>query len=497
MRAILAGIETEYGFTVEDRSVHDQADDAIAFVRAFPGPALAAWDYRQESPRHDLRGFDVDRLSVDPTDAQFDIGRVRPPAAEERSDRVLPNGARFYNDHGHPEYATPECWSLDELMLHDLAGELVLRQAAQAYAQEISREVKVYKNNTDFHGASYGTHESYLVPRSVRFDALYQAVTPLLIARQVLTGAGKVGSESKGPARFQMSQRADHLTEPFNLETLYRRPVFNTRDEPHADPQRWIRLHVITGDANMMPACTRRKVGLVQIALRLIEADRLPIWRIPDPVRSFQLVARDTDGEGRVELEGASWTTPRQIIESYLDAITPLLDQDPRLRPIVEESRALLALRHTDPDEFRRHVDWAAKKWLVDQYRQTEDLSWHDSALQSVDLAYHDIDPETSLYHALAETKEIAVPPILANPAIVPNRLACAPEGTRATARGLAASRFPQDVLTLSWSSITWKTPEGPLQTPLLPDARYDNGLADVVSARDFRDLLYQAKPFN
>src|SRR5208282_2425209 len=167
---ILAGIETEYGFTVEGRGADDQIDDAIAFLRGYPGPSFIGWDYCYESPRADLRGFRLDHLAVDPEDAKRDAGRTYGAPHEVRSDRVLPNGARFYNDHGHPEYATPECWSLDELIRHDTAGEFVLLRAARSLADATGREVRVYKNNTDFHGSSYGTHESYLVPRAIGFD---------------------------------------------------------------------------------------------------------------------------------------------------------------------------------------------------------------------------------------------------------------------------------------------------------------------------------------
>src|SRR5207253_1479823 len=165
--------------------------------------------------------------------AKFDTGRRHASDREVRSDRVLPNGARLYNDHGHPEYSTPECLSLSELAMHDKAGEIAVLRAAKAYQESSGLQAQIYKNNTDFHGASYGTHENYLVPRAVGYEKLFKAITPMLIARQILCGAGKVGSESGSPARYQLSQRADFFTEPSSVDTLYRRPVFNTRDEPH------------------------------------------------------------------------------------------------------------------------------------------------------------------------------------------------------------------------------------------------------------------------
>src|SRR5579871_1304381 len=156
---ILAGIETEYGFTVEGRSADDQIEDAIAFVRGYPGPCFAGWDYCYESPRADLRGFRLDRLAVDPEDAKRDTGKTYGTPHEVRSDRILPNGARFYNDHGHPEYATPECSNLRDLVAHDRAGERIVWECAQRRARDLDAPVHIYKNNTDYHGASYGTHE--------------------------------------------------------------------------------------------------------------------------------------------------------------------------------------------------------------------------------------------------------------------------------------------------------------------------------------------------
>lgn len=469
MRPILTGIETEYGFTVEGRTVRDQVEDATAFVRSYPGERFFGWDYRQESSRADLQGFEVKALAYDPVDAEFDEGRARPPVSEERADQILPNGARFYNDHGHPEYATPEAFTAHQAALNDLAGQEVVLAAARALEEKSGARVRVYKNNTDFHGSSYGTHESYLVPRAVGFRALYEAVTPILVARQVLTAAGKVGAESGGPVRFQMSQRADFFSEPFNLETLYRRPVFNTRDEAHADPAKWVRLHVICGDANMMPACTRRKVALVRLALWLLDLGEVPEWRIPDPVRSFQLVSRDVVGEGRIELEGSSWTTPRQVLESYFDAAERFLD-DEESRETVAEGRRLLEARFGDADEFRRHVDWAAKHWLIDQFREAEGKVWSDSSLQSLDLAYSLLDPEEGLYPALVEAGEVAwhpdleeVLPLLDDPG----------EGTRARARGVLAGRLGDRLRTASWGRVTLKVGQGEQSFDLPPDAEY------------------------
>lgn len=484
MAPILAGIETEYGFTIEGRGAADQIDDAIDFVTGHTGPCFVGWDYRHESPRADLRGFSVQHLATDPEDAQFDREDHRAPH-EVRSDRVLPNGARFYNDHGHPEYATPETWSLAELGLHDQAGERIVARAGNRLQDDLRRRVKVYKNNSDFHGASYGTHESYLVPRSVGFDQLFAALVPLLVARQVLTGAGKVGAERGDPCDFQMSQRADFFSEPANVETLYRRPVFNTRDEPHAERRDWIRLHVISGDANMMPSCTRRKMGLVKLALHLLEHDRAPKWELADPVRSFAAISRHPFDEGRIELKGASWTTPRHILESFLCSAEELVDGE--MAELVRECLALLDQRFEYPELFRRHVDWAAKHWLLDQFREAEDARWRDPVMQSLDLAYHDLDPEEGLYYGLVAAGECDAPD---SETEVAKRETQVFEPTRAMARSVAVSRLGRSLVTASWSGVVLKEGDKTHDVRFDPGRSYPESLTSVESVGDFIQAL-------
>lgn len=484
----LAGLETEYGLAIEGRGASDQIEDAGEVVGHFPGVAYAGWDYRQESPRADLRGFQLDRLATDPVDAQFDRDHAPTNERSVRADRVLPNGARLYNDHGHPEYATPECASLNDLVLHDLAGEAVVLAAARAYAEATGRETRVYKNNTDYHGASYGTHESYLAPRRLGFEGVYAAVTPILIARQVLCGAGKVGSEAGAWADFQLSQRADFLTESANAGTLYRRPVFNTRDEPHADPREWMRVHVIAGDANRIPSCTGRKAGLVRLALRLAEIGEAPIWRIANPPRAFQHVSRDASGAFRIELE-RGWTGAEQVIESYLAAGERLLDLDPEETALIAECRRLLEDRRARPDAFRRHVDWAAKRHMLTQYLDAEEGSWRDPAMQALDLEYHNLDPDESLFAALVELGEVDALPSFG----ACDR--CAPEGTRALARGLAAEKFGDAILGISWSSLTLRTATGSHEVYLDPLRTYGPELAATRSVEEFVALLETSQP--
>jgi Pup amidohydrolase len=484
---ILAGIETEYGLYLEGRGAEEQVEDAKALVRGYPGECFVGWDYRYESPRADVRGFNVERLAFDPDDAKFDRGRSHGKSFEERMDRILPNGARFYNDHGHPEYSTPECWSLDELALHDCAGQIVVLQAARAFADESGHSVRVYKNNTDFHGASYGTHENYLVQRSVGFENLFRAILPMLVVRQVLTGAGKVGGEAGSKCPYQLSQRSDFLTEVVNTETLFRRPIFNTRDEPHADPRDWMRLHVISGDANMIPRCTARKVGLIKLAIQLCANGTAPAWRIADPVKTFHSISRDMTHEFKIELEGRNWTTAREIFESFFAAAEATLDLDADSRWTIYNCRVLLDALGKDPALVRSQVDWAAKMGMLEHFMEEEGTDWDDPSLRSFDLEYHNVDPEESLHAALQQMGTVEGDPT--EKELIP-RLFEVVEPTRALARGAAVRNHKQYLRSASWSSLTFETDGQLTELELRPDREYPPQLRDIQDVGTFIEAI-------
>ncbi len=486
MEEILIGTETEYGLLIGGRGAEEQVDDATELVKSYPGPCFAGWDYRYESPRSDLRGFRLEHLAYDPEDAKFDEGKSRGPAPEVRADRVLPNGARFYNDHGHPEYSTPECRSIFELAKHDCAGQIALLRTARALEAASDRSVRLYKNNTDFHGASYGTHENYLAPRSLGFEKVFKALLPMLVARQVLTGAGKVGSETNRSAKYQLSQRADFFSEAANAETLFRRPIFNTRDEPHADLAKWMRVHVISGDANMIPSCTARKVGLVKLALRLAISGDPPEWKIADPVRAFQHVSRDESYQCKVELSGGSWTTAGQILESYFAAAESTLEMDDETRWLIETSRQLLIDLYCDPKAFRSQVDWAAKRFVLEQ-AVADGLDWNSSDLRAYDLEYHNLEPEESLHAALVEMEEVVSDP---PPAELEACLERVSEPTRARARSVAVRKFARDVETLSWGSIVFRHEGRLVEVDLPPDGCYPSQLEEISSVGNFITAL-------
>jgi proteasome accessory factor A len=500
MLRILSGTETEYGLLVEGNGAEHQVDDAAAFVRGYPGACHAGWDYRYESPRADLRGFSVSKLAVDPVDAQFDRRSKSEIDGDIRSDRILPNGARFYNDHGHPEYSTPECWSSQELALQDCAGELVLLDTARAYAERYGRKVSIYKNNTDFHGASYGSHESYLVPRSMGFESLYQAVLPMLVARQVLCGAGKVGAESGRSCAYQISQRADFFVEPYNTETLFRRPIFNTRDEPHADPAKWIRLHVICGDANRIASATARRVGLVKLALAVGIAGEAPVWKFKRPVEAFQNISRDETYRFEVELEGGSWTTAHEILESYFSAAEAIFGLAPsamgdspesEAHSLIAESRELLVDLTECPERFARKVDWAAKRQMIEHFMEHEGSDWNDPKFSAFDLEYHNIDPEEGLFHALVDMGTVESQP---SEQTVRGRLERNVEGTRARARGVAVSRFEPELAAACWRSLVFKTENSNQEVLLDPDVEYPPQLEEATDVGTFIQWIQELK---
>src|SRR3954464_4746742 len=279
------GIETEYGITVDGLEDLDVVRESIEIVRSYTEHgASMKWDYQLEDPHQDARGFRAKELLQDTDEAAyFEIDRNRPLSFEEiKSDLVLSNGARFYNDHAHPEYSTPECTTMRQIVAHDKAGERIVAECARrrnAHLPENQR-VRLYKNNTDFVGHSYGCHDNYLMRRDVPWSRVVSGMLPFLITRQIFAGAGKMGIEMEGaasqPGVYQISQRADFFSVLVSIDTMNKRPLINTRDEPHADVNRYRRFHVIVGDSNMSEWATAMKIGTTALVLGLIERGEVP-----------------------------------------------------------------------------------------------------------------------------------------------------------------------------------------------------------------------------
>jgi proteasome accessory factor A len=309
----------------------------------------------------------------------------------------------------------------------------------------------------------------------------------MLVARQILTGAGKVGSETGAAAIYQVSQRADFFSEAANAETLYRRPVFNTRDEPHARPQEWIRLHVISGDANMIPSCTARKAGLVKLAVGLALIGEAPGWKLDNPVRAFQSVSRDETYEFRVQLQGRSWTTAYEILESYFAAAERLLDLDAEDEGLIAECRALLPEVLANSPAARRSIDWMAKRAMLESFMESEGTDWRDPSLRAFDLEYHNVDPEEGLYHAMAQMESVEAE---TEEGELHRRLDDNFEGTRAFARGLAVKRFGDSLTAACWRTITLTREGVTEEIELPPNATYPAQLRDVEDVGTFIEIL-------
>ncbi|WP_255304821.1 proteasome accessory factor PafA2 family protein, partial [Actinomyces oris] len=348
------GLETEYGILgAEPEDVVAACLDAEGEVGRSRG---VRWDYSGEYPLRDARGFEMDRAAADPS-MLTDIpgaasveapvpGRVRTTAVvrltaqEEAWQRgtatCVGTGGRLYVDHGHPEYATPECTGAAQAVLADRAGDLLVASGAERLRRG-GVKARLFKNNVDGKGATYGTHENYLVPRALDFDDLVQALVPLLVVRPLLVGSGRVGTGAVTQgADFQISQRADYLERIVGLGTTVDRPLVNTRDEPHADPLRWRRLHLVAGDANCFDTIAWLKLGMTALVLQVL-ADGVPAaWRrlrLADPVAQAREVSRDTRLQGTLELDDGRRLSALEILEHYLQAVRSHLKDHGRPAP--------------------------------------------------------------------------------------------------------------------------------------------------------------------
>ncbi len=457
----LFGIETEYGIAVEGKGAGDLIQESIQLVRSYSGSFVTGWNYRGEDARRDMRGFTVERLSTNPDDAQFDApGRPPMSMSEERSDRVLANGARFYNDHGHPEYSTPECSQLRDLVAHDRAGERIVLECARRRSAAIGVPISIYKNNTDFHGASYGTHEGYLMSREVPCDILIAGMLPFLVTRQIYAGAGKVGVEVDrlDTPVYQLSQRADFFSVEASVDTLHNRPIVNTRDEPHATPRLYRRLHVIVGDANMSEWATAVKVGTTSLAIGLLESGWTPPVRLKNPVGAIKEISRDQTLRWLVTREEGGTISALEIQRLYLaEAQRRFQGATPDADWTLSEWEMVLDALERDILLAADRVDWIAKRQLLEQFMGAEGLDWTDPVMQSLDLAYHDLDPELGLYQGLEQE---GVMRRLVTDRRIEGAMTCPPQDTRAFLRGLFVSRHGSAVRSIGWNGVAF-THEG------------------------------------
>jgi proteasome accessory factor A len=329
-----------------------------------------------------------------------------------RSSNVfLSNGARLYLDVGsHPEYATPECDSVTDLVAHDKAGERILEgllvDADRRLREEgIAGDIYLFKNNTDSAGNSYGCHENYLVGRHGEFGRLADILIPFLVTRQIICGAGKVLQTPRG-AVYCVSQRAEHIWEGVSSATTRSRPIINTRDEPHADAERFRRLHVIVGDSNMSETTMLLKVGATDLVLRMVEAGVvLRDMTLDNPIRAIREVSHDMTGRSKIRLANGREMSALEIQYEYLNRAKDFTDKnglDATSKRVLDLwERALLAIESGDLDKIAREIDWVTKYQLIERYRAKHDLPLSAPRIAQLDLAYHDVHRGRGLYYLL------------------------------------------------------------------------------------------------
>ncbi len=391
---ICFGLETELGITVMEDPEADVVEESIALVRSAAQHGVAnLWDYATEDPHRDARGFRVQELMQDTDEANYYSQDTQRELTfqEIKSDLVLRNGARFYNDHAHPEYSTPECATLMDILAQDKAGERLLEECARQVTRRGSRTVKLYKNNTDFRGHSYGCHDNYLIPRVIPWERLVHAMTPFLVCRQLYTGAGKVGWECEnngGAGGFQISQRADFFSELVSIDTMNRRPLINTRDEPHADPTRFRRFHVIIGDSNLSQFATWLKIGTTALMLESLENEGAPDWwALADPLETHRQISRDTTFKWIIPLANGKTIGACDLQYEFLKWVEKRVDlEHPEKSKVLQDWKATIDQLAKDPLALHDRLDWAAKYRLLDAFRAQENLGWDSPWLQSLDL---------------------------------------------------------------------------------------------------------------
>ncbi|MFT4288628.1 depupylase/deamidase Dop [Nocardioides sp.] len=455
------GTEVEYGISVQGQPLANPMVASSQVVNAYASATLKArrarWDFEEESPLRDARGFDMSRTVADPsqlTDEDLGLANV-----------ILTNGARLYVDHAHPEFSTPEVTTPLDAVRFDKAGERIMLDATRLALQlATAPAITLYKNNTDNKGASYGAHENYLMRRSTPFADIVKHLTPFFVSRQVVAGAGRVGIGQDGRQHgFQLSQRADFFEVEVGLETTLKRPIINTRDEPHADPEKYRRLHVIIGDANLAEVSTYLKIGTTALVLAMIE-DRF-ITRdlsVESPVAALRAVSHDPTLRHTVTLRDGRTLTAVQLQLEFLDLAKKYVedryggDADPQTVDVLARWESVLDRLERDPMTCAAELDWVAKLKLLESYRDRDGLEWSDAKLHLIDLQYADIRPEKGLYRKLLDAGRIER--LLTDEAIEQAKHE-PPTDTRAYFRGRCLEKYSAHVAAASWDSVIFDLP--------------------------------------
>jgi proteasome accessory factor PafA2 len=454
------GTETEFGISVVGQPHANPMVASTRLVNAYATAELhvrrARWDFEEESPLRDARGFDLARESADPsqlTDEDLGLANV-----------ILTNGARLYVDHAHPEYSTPEVTNPLDAVLWDKAGEQVALDACRFASVAGEPDLVLYKNNTDNKGASYGAHENYLMKRSTPFGEIVRHLIPFFVSRQVVCGAGRVGIGQDGRDHgFQITQRADFFEVEVGLETTLKRPLINTRDEPHADPEKYRRLHVIIGDANLSEISTYLKMGTTALVLDMIENRYIKReLTVNHSVASLRAVSHDPTCTHLLEREDGSTLTAVQLQWEYFHLASAYVadrygaDVDAMTADVLSRWESVLTRLERDPFECATELDWVAKLKLLESYRDRDGLDWDDAKLHLIDLQYSDLRPEKGLYHRLVRLGRMER---LLDDAAVTAAMHDPPDDTRAYFRGRCLEKYPDSIAAASWDSVIFDLP--------------------------------------
>ena len=481
------GIETEYGISVPGDPLANpmvlsgHVVHAYASTQDLPA-ARAGWDYADEAPLRDARGWEMGRGAAHASQ----LTDVEDPTM---ANVVLTNGARLYVDHAHPEYSSPEVTTPRAAVTWDRAGEVIMREAVTRLTTVptgVGVPVNLYKNNTDGKGASYGTHENYLMRRETPFQRIIAQLTPFFVARQVVCGSGRVGIgvESRA-AGYQIAQRSDFFEAEVGLETTLKRPIINTRDEPHAVADLYRRLHVIIGDANHCDVAGLLKMGMTSLVLAMIEDGAITQdLSVRHPVPTLHAVSHDVTLRKPVELLSGARIRPIEILWAYYEmAQAYLADRggmpDPDTAEVMEWWERVLTLLQTDRDAAAPYVDWVGKLAVLERYRERDHLTWESAQLRAIDIQWSDVRLEKGLFNRMAMAGRFHE---LVSADEVRSAVTQPPADTRAYFRGTCVARFPENVVAASWDSVIFDVPDSRAlqRVPMLEPLR---GTKDAVGA--------------
>jgi proteasome accessory factor A len=480
------GTEVEYGITVKGDPDFDPISGCVLLVNAYredhAGEIL--WDYDQENPLADARGFQVDGEKYTPNQ-QENIAR----------NKTLVNGARYYVDHAHPEYSCPEVTNVRDLVVHEKAGERVMeisRREANALLPA-ETQMLIYKNNSDRKGNSYGSHENYLMDRRTSFKQIVECLLPFFATRQIYCGAGKVGSENRGhPADYQISQRADFFETEVALDTMVKRPIINTRDEPHADREKYRRLHVIVGDANLSEYTIYLRNGATALILSMIEDGAIgKDLSLRDPVRAIKDVSHDPTCKILLQLEDGKKMSAVDIQAEYLEmalAYAAKQSPDPITKDVLTKWEHVIDCLRRDPMELSQQIDWVMKKAMIQNFMDRKSLDWSSPQVEMLDLQYHDLRPEKGLYYLLE--RQGRAERIVTDEEILA-AIQTPPPDTRAYFRGECLKKYGAAVFGVNWDSISFGVDNEPIKRILMAEplkgtkAHVDELLTNSPTAAD------------